>query len=80
MFVPSSVSLSVELSASISGSTISLKFPTLSGHSYTVLFNTNLNGGSWQTLPGGPVAGDGTTKTVTDTVSGAERFYILKIQ
>src|SRR6185437_11791457 len=38
MFVPA-VSLSVNLTVSISGSSVSLRFPTVSGHSYTVLYN-----------------------------------------
>ena len=36
MLVPAAVSLSVNLSVSITGSSVSLKFPTVTGHNYTV--------------------------------------------
>jgi hypothetical protein len=78
MFVQS---LSANLSVSISGSTISLKFPTVTGHNYTVLWNSTLVGGTWQPLSAA-VSGDGTIKTATDTVTGTvpKRFYRLQIQ
>ncbi len=81
MFVPSAVSLSVNLTVSISGSSISLKFPTTSGHNYTVLYNNTLTGGTWQPLSAA-VAGDGSVKTVPDTVTPGVpvRFYRLQIQ
>lgn len=78
MFVPV-VSASVSFTVSISGSTVSLKFPTASGHNYTVLYNTTLTGGAWQPLSGS-VAGDGSVHTVTDSESGGARFYKLQIQ
>ena len=77
MFVPA-VFQSV-MTASISGSSIQLKFPTQSGHSYTVLYNNTLTGGSWLPLSSA-VPGDGTVKTVTDTVGLSQRFYKLLIQ
>jgi len=82
MFVPSAVSLSVNLSFTITGNAISLKFPSVSGHNYTVQWNTSINGGTWQTLSGGSaLAGAGTTKTVPVTlVPGSTRFYRLLIQ
>jgi hypothetical protein len=76
MFVPA-ISQSV-MTASISGSSVLLKFPTQTGHSYTVLYKNSLTGGSWQPLST-PVNGDGTIKTVTDTV-GSQRFYKLLIE
>lgn len=79
MFVPSVVSLSPTITASLSGTTIQIQFPTQSGHNYTMLFNNNLTGGAWQALSGA-VSGDGTTKTVTDTVGPSGRFYKLLIQ
>jgi hypothetical protein len=80
MFVPA-VSLSPTMTASLSGSTISLKFPTLSGHNYTVLWNNSLTGGTWTPLSGA-TSGDGTIQTVTDSVTlgGPRRFYRLQIQ
>lgn len=75
------VSLSPTLTISISGSSVSIHYPTVSGHNYTVQYNTTLSGGSWQTLSG-PIAGDGTIKAAADSVStgGPVRFYRLLIQ
>ena len=77
MFVP--VVQSVNMSGSISGSNLSLRFATQSGVSYTVLHNSSLSGGSW-TAVAGPIAGDGTTQTVTLGTSGSVGFYKLLIQ
>ena len=80
IFVPAA-SPSPTMSVSINGSSIQLKFPTLSGNNYTVLYNTTLVGGTWQPLSAA-VPGDGTVKTVTDslTTGGPRRFYRLQIQ
>ena len=80
MFVPAAVSLSVNLNVSITGSSISLKFPTVTGHNYTVQWNSTITGGTWQALSAA-VSGDGTTKTVGDTVTpGGTKYYRLLIQ
>ena len=63
MFVPFSAVTPFSISASVSAGTVSIKFPTQSGHSYTVYYSTSLNPASWQTLASG-IAGDGTVKTV----------------
>jgi hypothetical protein len=60
---------------SVSGNTFKLSFPTLYGPQYNVLYKTNLVIGSWQTLSS--VTGDGTVKTVSDTVGSMPRFYIV---
>lgn len=74
MFVPAVSSLSpFPVSASVIANTISVKFQTQSGFNYTVLYSTSLSPANWQTLTA--VAGDGTLKTVTDTVSGSQRYY-----
>jgi hypothetical protein len=78
MFVPA-VSVSPNLTISRSGATVSLHFPTQTGHNYTVLYNATLIGGTWQPLSAA-VAGDGTVKTVTDTVTGSTKYYKLQIQ
>lgn len=78
MFVPA-VSLSPTLTISRTGSSISLQFPTAIAHNYTVLFNTTLNGGTWQPLAA-VISGDGTIKTVGDTAAGPAKFYRLQIQ
>ncbi len=78
MFVASSPSLSI--SVSVSGSTVSIKIPTQSGHSYTVYYSTSLNAPNWKVLSSG-ITGDGTVKTVTDsTTGGAQRFYRVQVQ
>jgi hypothetical protein len=76
MFVPfTPAAAPFSLSASASGGTVSIKFPTQSGHSYSVLWSSGLHPTNWQTLSNG-IAGDGTIKTVTDsTTGGAARFY-----
>ncbi|SPE50636.1 conserved exported hypothetical protein [Verrucomicrobia bacterium] len=78
MLVPAG-SISVNLTVSISGSSIVLHFPTVAGHNYTVLYNNTLIGGTWQPLSAA-VPGDGTVKTVTDTLARPARFYRLQIQ
>ena len=76
MFVPAIQA--VNLTASISGNNILLKFPTPQTNvTYTVLYSSSLSGGSWQALSS--VVGDGTTKTVTDTL-GSKQYYKLLIQ
>jgi hypothetical protein len=75
MFAPS---LSVPLTASISGANIQLQFPTQAGHNYTVVYKSTLTGGTWLTLT--TVPGDGTVKTVNDPVGAGPRFYRLQIQ
>lgn len=66
------------ITTSMTGPNIQLKFPTQIGYNYTVYYNTNLNGGVWQPLSS-TITGDGTVKTVTDSVTagGARRFYKL---
>ena len=71
--------VSPAITVSLSGSQIQLKFATQSGRNYTMLYNSTLIGGTWQPLSAA-VAGDGTVKTVTDTVVGTRRFYRLQIQ
>jgi autotransporter-associated beta strand protein len=66
------------LAASNGGSGFNLSFPTLPGYSYQVQYKTNLTDAIWLPL-GGSLAGDGTTKTMSD--SGAtRRFYRLESQ
>jgi hypothetical protein len=80
MFVPTVVAAPFSVSATVSGSTVSIKVPTQSGHNYTVYYSTSLTPPSWQAL-GSSIAGDGTVKTVTDsTTGGAHRFYQVVAQ
>ncbi len=80
MFVPNTAVSPFSISASVSAGTVSIKFPTQNGHSYTVYYSTSLNPASWLTLSSG-IAGDGTVKTATDsTAGGASRFYKVLAQ
>ncbi|HXR48581.1 MAG TPA: hypothetical protein VN784_14185 [Candidatus Limnocylindrales bacterium] len=82
MFVPYTAVSPYSISASVSAGTVSIKFPTQSGHSYTVQYSTSLNPTNWQTLSGASnIAGTGGTVTVTDsTTGGAARFYRAEAQ
>jgi hypothetical protein len=80
MFVPTVAPFSI--SATVSSGTVTIHFPTQTGHSYTVYYSSSLSPASWQTLSGGiGIAGDGTMKTVNDSTSGgAQRFYKVLAQ
>ena len=67
------------ISATLSGGNIVLSFPTESGFSYQVQHKGNLTDSSWNNL-GNAVAGDGTSKSVSDPATGVKRFYRLEIQ
>jgi alpha-tubulin suppressor-like RCC1 family protein len=58
-----------------------LRFHTFSGQQYSVEYSPSLNPGSWTSLPGSGVSGDGRDALVTDTNATASinaRFYRLK--
>ncbi|HUA38123.1 MAG TPA: hypothetical protein VMA35_06950 [Candidatus Sulfopaludibacter sp.] len=77
MFVPFSAVAPFPLTATVSAGTVSIKFTTVSGHTYNVYYSTSLNPTSWLPLAGASnIAGTGGTVTVTDsTTGGAQRFY-----
>jgi hypothetical protein len=80
IFVPNTAVAPFSISASVNAGTVSIKFPTQTGHTYSVLWSSSLSPASWLTLSSG-IAGDGTVKTVTDnTSSGARRFYKVLAQ
>jgi hypothetical protein len=62
----------------LGASQFQISFPTLYGPVYNVLYKNNLTDASWTLLTS--VNGDGTVKTVTDTRSAAQRFYIVNTQ
>jgi len=79
MLVPAVVGpQAVHLSISRTGNTISIQFPTQSGFSYTVLYSGSLTPANWQTLT--TITGDGSVKTVTDTMGSSPRFYRVSVQ
>ena len=82
MFVPFSAVGPFSLSATASGGMVSIKIPTVSGHSYTVYYSTSLSPSNWQVLGSNSnIAGTGGMVTVTDsTTGGAQRFYRASAQ
>jgi hypothetical protein len=70
MLVPA---VGVTVSATHSGGNLVLSFPTQPGVVYRVLYSTDLGGGNWTLLTS--IAGDGTTKSVSDPTTAARRFY-----
>ena len=60
---------------SVNGTSLNLTFPTIYGPQYNVLYRTSLTTGAWQVLTS--VAGDGTVKTVSDTIGTTPRFYVI---
>jgi hypothetical protein len=68
----------VALNAVSSGGNLNLQFATEAGFNYTVLYQTNLSDATWTPL--NTVAGDGTVKTMTDSMTAASgRFYLLEV-
>ena len=75
MFAPYVAPSAFRLNASVSGTAVSLQFPTQIGYSYTVYYSTSLDPANWQILTNG-VTGDGAIHTANDTTAGgAQRFY-----
>jgi hypothetical protein len=59
-----------------------VQLPTENGFNYTLEFADHLANPpiNWQAVPGATVAGDGTTKTLTDAdATVAMRFYRVKV-
>ena len=70
----------VTLTVALAGNQPAIKFPTVLGHNYTLLYKSNLTDATWTAVTS--VAGDGTVKTLTDTTASgaAHRFYTVQIQ
>ncbi len=67
------------ITATLSGGTISLSFPTQIGSNYTVQYKNHITDSGWQTLT--TVSGTGQTREVTDnSANQTSRFYRLSIQ
>jgi len=64
------------VTASLNGSQIQLSFPTVYGPQYQAYYTTSLTTPNWQTL-GSPVTGDGSVKTVSDSIGATPRFYTV---
>jgi len=72
------VSTGLSVTATTSGGQLQLSFATQSGHNYDILTNNVIGNGSWgvQTT----IAGDGTTKTNTETIGSGDRFYEVRVR
>jgi hypothetical protein len=68
----------VKITVAPNGANLNLSFPTRGGSSYAVLYKVHLNDPSWQLLT--TVAGDGTTRTVSDPTTQQTRFYRVQTQ
>jgi hypothetical protein len=73
-----SVFLASRLMPILSGDMFSFSFVTMAGLSYVVQESDSLDPSNWQTLE--QIAGDGSTKTISDPATGAERFYRVLVQ
>jgi hypothetical protein len=79
MFTPYVAPSSFSVTALVSGTTVSIEFPTQVGHNYIVYYSSSLNPANWQNL-GSSIAGDGAVYTVTDTTGAGQRFYRVVAQ
>jgi hypothetical protein len=71
MLVPASP---IRLSATRSGNTIHISFPTQNGGVYRVFYRTNLTAGSWSLLSSVPA--NGSVQSITDSTAGqSQRYY-----
>ena len=66
------------ITPSLSGGNVKLSFPTQTGFVYTVQYKTNLLSSTWTTLT--TTNGTGLGAVVTNSVTGASRFYRVSIQ
>jgi hypothetical protein len=64
------------LTAALNGSNVQISFQTYAGPSYQAYYKTNVTDNAWQAM-GDPVTGDGTVKTITDSVHVTPRIYIV---
>ena len=65
------------ISLTRSGNNSTISFLTTNCGNYRLVFATDI-GGPW-TVGASSVAGDGTVKTLTDSTSGAQRFYEVQV-
>jgi hypothetical protein len=73
-----SVALLSGLKPILSGGMFSFSFDTTAGLSYLVQESDSLDPSNWQTLE--QIAGDGSTKTISDPATEAQRFYRVLVQ
>jgi hypothetical protein len=68
----------VNITPTVSGTTLNLSFPTQNGYTYTLYYKNNLTDPSWTQLS--QVPGNGSVQSLADTVGHSQRFYRLGIQ
>jgi hypothetical protein len=67
------------ITPTVSGTSYKISFATRGGSTYAVLYKNNLTDPTWSVLQGN-IAGTGTTVTVTDTITGKTKFYMVQTQ
>jgi Immunoglobulin domain len=67
------------ITTSVSANNLNLTFPTRGGLNYSVLYKANLTDPSWNVLTNG-IPGTGSTITVSDQLTGPQRFYQVETQ
>ncbi len=77
MLVPAP--LQFRATASLAAGQLNLAFPTLSGHTYTVMYKSSLTAPSW-TPAGSALTGDGSVANVTETLTGTQGYYTVTVQ
>ncbi len=79
MLVPASSSGVFAITVSGSNGSISISFPSQIGSNYQLLYKNNLTDATW-TPVGSPVAGNGSVESISQSISGASRFYRVQSQ
>jgi hypothetical protein len=69
----------ITLTATVSGGSVIVSFPTETGSSYQVEYKNRLADATWAPL-GSPVSGNGSSQSVKDPTAGSSRFYRVQIQ
>ncbi|MBN2163083.1 MAG: glycoside hydrolase family 16 protein [Pontiellaceae bacterium] len=67
----------VNLSASVTGDQIQLSFPSQNGVNYQLAYKSCLTNAAW--IPLETVVGDGSTNTLSQTITSLNRFYTILI-
>ncbi len=67
------------ITPTVSGTSYKISFATRGGSTYAVLYKNNLTDPTWSVLQGN-IPGTGTTVTVTDTITGKTKFYLVQTQ
>jgi len=69
----------VSLAVSVSGTTLTISFPTQMGNQYQLEYKSTLEDANWVAL-GSLVAGNGSVKYVTEPLSGGSGFFRVVVQ